>query len=787
MTKNYSIDLREDFKLIHDIPQNFGGTDDKGNSISFSNYFMKYNNKPFFGICGEFHFSRCDKDRWEDEILKMKMCKINIIATYIIWIFHEEENGIFDWSGNKNLRRFLELCKKHDMFAIIRIGPFAHAEARNGGIPDWMFGRPFHVRSNDEEYLKYATRFYEQISMQVSGLLFKDGGPVIATQIENEYMHAGAPQEITTGLKLEWVSSGRDGEAHMKKLKEIAFNLGIQTPFYTCTAWGNAAAPIDEMLPLWGGYAFWPWIFTGDETDSVFSHHPATRAYIYYDYHNNSMPCDINSSTLFHPEDLPYSCCEMGGGMLVFYKYRFILPPASVEAMCNVKVAGGCNFIGYYMFRGGSNPSGKTTPFLNEHNTPKISYDFQAALGEFGQIRPHYKMLKRLHIFFESFSDLLCPMKTVLPWDTNNDDQHDTEKLRFCARVKDGSGFVFINTYQDHVETKDQNDFSISLQLKDQNLCIPESGSLFVKKDVSCILPFNINLGKTLLKYSSCQLITFMEYENQLYYFFYTPDNLKGEYCFDSNSLNHVRPGNLENKQNASTSFIYVPSDKMSLFSVVDLDGSIINICTLTNIQSLDLWKTAFKDKERIIISDSDLISLNHKIYLDSTNKNNTFLSIFPGLESPINVSGGEILNTDVEDISKDIFESYNLSINKKSIECRCHHPMIDKAVMEFKPEDFEDIDELILQIRYVGDIGYIFIDGVLIADNFSNSDVWETGLMQHKDALIEHGLYIHLSPIKKGTRVKRDNMAAMREEVESVEVGFLSVELIPRHRLEII
>ncbi len=33
----------------------------------------------------------------------------------------------------------IELCGKHNMYAIIRIGPFCHGEVRNGGMPDWLY------------------------------------------------------------------------------------------------------------------------------------------------------------------------------------------------------------------------------------------------------------------------------------------------------------------------------------------------------------------------------------------------------------------------------------------------------------------------------------------------------------------------------------------------------------------------------------------------------------------------------------------------------------------------
>lgn len=135
---------------------------------------MEKNEKPFFGISGEFHFSRCDDSRWEDEIIKMKMCGVNVISTYIFWIHHEEDEGIFDFFECRNLRKFIQLCPKHQMYVIIRIGPFDHGEVRNGG------------------FLFYTKRLYTKIAEQIKGMLYKDGGPIIAAQIDNEYMHSSA-------------------------------------------------------------------------------------------------------------------------------------------------------------------------------------------------------------------------------------------------------------------------------------------------------------------------------------------------------------------------------------------------------------------------------------------------------------------------------------------------------------------------------------------------------------------------------------------------------------------
>src|SRR5215216_4084933 len=139
---------------------NLGGTNPQGRRIAFTNFYMTQNGQPCIPVMGEFHFTRYAAEFWEDELLKIKAGGINIVATYVFWNHVEEDEGVFDWSGDHDLRRFVSLCGRHGLDALVRIGPFAHGECRNGGIPDWLYGRPFALRSNDPRYLAYARRLY---------------------------------------------------------------------------------------------------------------------------------------------------------------------------------------------------------------------------------------------------------------------------------------------------------------------------------------------------------------------------------------------------------------------------------------------------------------------------------------------------------------------------------------------------------------------------------------------------------------------------------------------------
>lgn len=113
-------------KTIYTGHLKMGGSNPSGGNISVNSYYMSIDGKPVIPVMGEFHFTRYPRAQWEQEIVKMKAGGVNVLPTYIFWGLHEEEEGKFCWSGNKDLRHFIELCKKHDMPVIVRIGPFCH-------------------------------------------------------------------------------------------------------------------------------------------------------------------------------------------------------------------------------------------------------------------------------------------------------------------------------------------------------------------------------------------------------------------------------------------------------------------------------------------------------------------------------------------------------------------------------------------------------------------------------------------------------------------------------------
>ena len=388
-------------------------------------------------VMGEVHYSRIPADEWVDEVRKMKEGGVTMIATYVFWNHIEEQEGIFNWSGQRNLRRFITICRSENLPVVLRIGPFCHGEVRNGGIPDWVFAKGCKLRSTDAKFLALVETLYRQIFSQIQGLQWKDGGPIIACQFDNEYRGSGD---------------------YLMALKKMAMTIGFDMPFYTRTGWPALSKPVPfgEMLPLYGDYAdgFWD----KEIGECVGSYYKA------FNFKGFRSSTAIGTDLLGKQEakvgqgdnDYPYFTCELGGGMATAYHRRPYIYAADTYSMALVKLGCGSNLLGYYMYHGGTNPESMTGITLNEtqrtlgtanNDLPVKTYDFQCPIGEFGQMYPVYYRLRPLHLFMHDYAETLAPMEANFPCAQDigkGDDSH----LRWAYRCNGDSGFIFINNYE---------------------------------------------------------------------------------------------------------------------------------------------------------------------------------------------------------------------------------------------------------------------------------------------------------------------------------------------------
>lgn len=404
-------------------------------TYGYNSRYLTKDGKPWFPVMGEIHYSRYQDSLWEESLRKMKAGGLSIVSCYAIWIHHEEEEGVFSFSGCRNLRKFLQLCRKVGISVFLRLGPWVHGEVRSGGFPDWLKAREgeIRLRSDDPAYLAYVRRYWEHLWAETRGLMLGQGGPVIGIQIENEYGHVG-------GLR------GPEGEQHMRTLAAMAREIGFDAPLYTATGWGGACT--GGLLPVMGGYCEAPW-------DQSVGELPANANFVFSHIRNDALiACDhhVEDALTFDQSRFPYLTAELGGGLQVTRHRRPVASGPDAGAMSLAKLGSGAALLGYYMYHGGSNPEGRLSTLQESkaagdlNDLPEINYDFNAPIRQFGTISDSYREIRLLALFLQDFGADLAPLPAeILPEGVQPE---DLSTLRLACRHDGEHGYLFFNNYQ---------------------------------------------------------------------------------------------------------------------------------------------------------------------------------------------------------------------------------------------------------------------------------------------------------------------------------------------------
>ena len=721
-----------------------GGTNPSGVEINANSRYLTLAGKPWLPVMGEFHFSRYPNRFWREELLKMKAGGVQIAATYLFWNHHEEEEGQFDWSGDRDIRRFVELCAETGLLAYPRIGPWAHGEARSGGFPDWLLricGEQ--VRRDAMPYLAYVERFYREIWTQLKGLLWKDGGPVIGIQLENELIH---------------------NAGHIHTLKRMARAVGFDVPLYTMTGWGPADVPQDEVIPLFGGYpdAFW------DRHVDDWSR-PARKHYFFgANRDDNAIGADLRKlervADLEYLKRYPFATCELGGGMQVSYHRRPWIEPMDVLAPAVTRLGSGSNLLGYYMYHGGSHPLGKLSTLQESQATgypndlPVISYDFQTALREYGQESSQYRLLRRLHLFLADFGTALAPLTPAFP-EPAPTGVEDHETLRWTARSDGRSGYLFINTYQRVEHLPEQPGVQFELQLQEKKLCVPLE-PLTIPADSALIWPFEQNLDGIRLEYATAQPVCRLGGSGVPVYVFARHAGIAADFCFAAGTLSGVVGAALTKGRLLGDLPVGQPVDLRGR------GGAWIRLLLLSEEQSLDCCKVTIADREHLFLSPASPVFDGGQVRLRSRCPSDLWFSLYPAPARALPVPG----------VAEGAFTRYNLAVpEQKSVPVSAERvsaagparavPLGGGGVaqapddadfaaaetwrVQLPPDALQGASEVFLRIDYQGDAARAYLDGRLVADDFYYGRTWEIGLSRFAPQVLRHGLELKLLPLR--------------------------------------
>ncbi|MDO5407092.1 MAG: beta-galactosidase [Eubacteriales bacterium] len=315
-------------------------------------------------LSGAIHYFRIMPECWEDSLYNLKAMGFNTVETYIPWNIHEPEEGVFDFSGNKDVVSFVRLAESLGLMVILRPTPFICAEWEFGGLPAWLLRyRDIKVRTNTPLFLSKVDAYYKELFSRIGDLQITKGGPVIMMQVENEYG-----------------SFGNDKD-YLRAIKGIMERYGAEVPLFTSDGSWDAALEAGTLVE-----------------DGVL-------ATANFGSRSNENLDALEAFFRRKGVKMPLMCMEFWDGWFNRWKDAIITRDAEDLAM-EVKELLPRAGINLYMFQGGTNfGCYNGCSARGERDLPQItSYNYDAVLTEWGQ--PTDKFYKIRQVIRELFPEI---------------------------------------------------------------------------------------------------------------------------------------------------------------------------------------------------------------------------------------------------------------------------------------------------------------------------------------------------------------------------------------------
>ncbi|MFE2106241.1 beta-galactosidase [Kitasatospora sp. NPDC059463] len=195
--------------------------------------------RPRFLITGEYPYYRDRPGRWAAKLAAVREAGIEVVTCYVPWRHHEVAGAdgarrwCFEGDGNRDLAGFLHLVAAAGLLAVVKPGPFVHAELPYGGLPDRLSpaldprrtaarsadGRPLTCQQYplpsalDPAFLADATGWLRAVGRFLRPFAHPRG-PVVAAQIGNEGHYGESALPIDA---LDYAPPGTDAFARFAR------------------------------------------------------------------------------------------------------------------------------------------------------------------------------------------------------------------------------------------------------------------------------------------------------------------------------------------------------------------------------------------------------------------------------------------------------------------------------------------------------------------------------------------------------------------------------------------
>jgi hypothetical protein len=220
---------------------------------------------------------RIPSSEWESRLNQVAELGYNSVDVYIPWNVHETEPGRWDFTGERDVEEFLQLCTAAGLLVIARPGPYICSEWDGGALPARLGTIPgLQLRQNESRYLAEVDTWFDQILPRLAKQQVTSGGPVVMVQLENE---------------LDFFDCD-DPQGYMTHLTASAQRHGIDVPLIACVGQGDiqrASGEAADVVPTVN-------LYPDDGSTDVEKH----TAYYFRALHERGLPLLVPETNRLH-------------------------------------------------------------------------------------------------------------------------------------------------------------------------------------------------------------------------------------------------------------------------------------------------------------------------------------------------------------------------------------------------------------------------------------------------------------------------------------------------------
>ncbi len=487
-------------------------------TITFDKYSLMIDGQRTFIWSGEFHYWRLpSQDLWRDMLQKIKAEGYNAVSIYFDWAYHSPKQGVYDFTGVRDVDALLDIAQQAGLYVIARPGPYINAETSAGGFPGWLTTQAGKARSDAPDYLAAADEWLTHIDSILQRHQLSNGtGPVILYQIENELASTGTSQKN-----------------YMQHLYDKVRADGITVPIFHNDKGRNGI-----WVPQGSNV---PGTVTGPTDLYAFDGYPGGTC------HTDATPGSPSTAPdwgIWGPggakggstasPNTPGFVAEFGGGWFDYwgsqgtYKCTSVREgPGYERVFYKTNIANGLTLQNFYMTFGGTSWGWLPAPVVY------TSYDYGAAFDEARQIRPKATAMKEMGLFLQA----VTPITKV---DKGDPVTPSSAAIKVYNDVNPDTGTHFYTAMHNPSSATTNDAFTFPITTADGSYTVPQAGTLRINGQDAKTLVADYDLGGQHLVYSTSEIMTHLTQAGRDLALLYGRDGEDGETVLRYDDAPHV-------------------------------------------------------------------------------------------------------------------------------------------------------------------------------------------------------------------------------------------------------